>query len=79
MSADAPIFDQEFPVGKRYRVRFLAPAVAPGEVRTMLAEWSPRVPERLSAAELHDYRAARTAALQAIAERLGGVVACVET
>jgi len=58
----AAVLSREYPVG-RYRVTFTSPALAPGAVLAMTAEWSPRVPPKLSARERAAYQTARDAFL----------------
>lgn len=78
MTASAAI-EHTFPVG-RYRVTLTLPAsVTPGQPVAIACEWSPTLPGRLSATELRQYRAGRALALQALAERTGLAVACLET
>ena len=52
---------REYRIGKRRRVTFTSPAPKRGAVIHTVCEWEPDVPERLTARELNDYRAAQAA------------------
>lgn len=61
-----------------YRVTLTIPRVQPGQAVGAVIEWSPRIPEHLSVAELNEYRAGRDAALAAASQALGIRAAVVE-
>lgn len=67
----AAALTRTYSIGKRRRVTFTSPAPRRGAVLHMVAEWEPDVPDRLTAREENDYRAARadfTAALVQLME-----------
>jgi hypothetical protein len=55
----AAVLSRTYRVGTRLQVTFTSPRPERGVVLHMVAEWSPDVPERLTAREAEDYRAAR--------------------
>ena len=61
-----------------YRVTLTIPKVQPGQAVGAVIEWAPKLPERLTAEELADYRAGRDAALAAASQALGIRAAVVE-
>lgn len=75
MSASAT-FTRTWPVG-RYTATLSLPADPAGPL-ALDVSWQPRVPKRLTAAELAAYRAGRNEALQAWAAASGRPVAVVD-
>ena len=75
MSAST-MFVRSWPVG-RYRCTLTLPAQAEG-VTGLSVEWQPRVPKRLTEAELAAYRRGRNEALQAWAAASGRPVAILD-
>ena len=81
MSAEAalaPTVTHQFRVGKKYSCTLSVPLASAGSVVGMAARWTPRVPPKLSASELRQYRRGRNDALAEIARRLGGPVVVLE-
>lgn len=62
MSAEAPALVREFPVGK-FTARLSVQRPKKGVMTSCVIEWTPHIPQRLSAAEIEQYRAGRDAAL----------------
>lgn len=62
MSAQAPALARSWTVG-RYQVTLTVQRPRRGRVAHAHVEWSPSVPKGLTAAEWHEYRAGRDAAL----------------
>jgi len=77
MSAEAPLHQATFAVGK-YRCTLAVPAVATGLVRSMVVEWEPEVPRRLSPEELEAYRRGRDSFIAEVAAKLGVSAAVLE-
>ena len=77
MSAEAALLTRRFGVGK-YVCTLTLPRPKPGSVMALAIEWSPTVPPKLTADELHQYRTERNAALAEVARALGGPVAVLE-
>lgn len=75
MSAEAAALTRSFRVGKR-TCTLTVPAPRIGSAVTMVVEWTPTVPRRLTKAELRAYRAGRDAALADLA-LLTGLQTCV--
>jgi hypothetical protein len=78
MSSDMntkPIFERTTRIGK-WRVTFV---VLPGDPPALLVEWDPEQPMQcLSGSQMRQYRRARAEAIAALADYMGGTVACVE-
>lgn len=62
----------------RYTATLTSPLPRAGEVRSAAIEWSPAVPKRLTADELHAYRAGRDQALADLSAELGIHIAVLE-
>ena len=77
MPAESALLERTFAVG-RFTCTMTFPRPKPGAAVHLAAEWSPRVPQRLSSSELRAYRAGRDAALAEVARLLGGTVAVLE-
>jgi hypothetical protein len=77
MTASAPLFSKSWTVGHR-TCRLDVPKAAPGQATTVLMDWTPDVPTRLSRAELQQYREGRNAAIAQAAAELGVAIALVE-
>lgn len=76
MSGEAA-FVQTWQVGKR-TATLSAPRPKRGAVQAALIEWEPNVPDRLTDAELQQYRVGRDQALADLAQQLGITVAVLE-
>ena len=70
-------FTQSWRVG-RYTATLTTPKPQPGQALSASIEWSPSTPDRLSGAELAQYRAGRNQALAEMSRRLGIRAAVVE-
>ena len=57
----AAFLARSYPVGLRYRVLFESQRPTQGEIIALTCKWTPHQPQRMSANELADYRAARSA------------------
>ncbi len=77
MTAETPLFETNFTVGKCYRVSMTVQRPVLEKVTHLVCEWDP-FPQELKPWELEEYRVNRNAALAALGERLGGEVVCVE-
>ena len=77
MSGTAPALVRTFRVG-RFECTLTFPQIASGSVLAMAAEWSPSMPDRLTTAEIEEYRAGRNAAIEELAAIVGGNVAVIE-
>ncbi len=77
MSGTAPALVRTFKVG-RFECTLTFPQTARSSVLAMSAEWSPSMPERLTTAELKQYRVGRNAAIEELATIVGANVAVVE-
>lgn len=69
MTAEAA-FVRSWQVG-RYTATLRTPQPRPGQVQAAAIEWAPEIPQRLSAAEVEQYRIGRDAALADLARRMG--------
>ena len=69
MSGQSPSLVRSFTVG-RYTVTLRVPPIERGSVRSMVCEWEPETPTRLTKRELREYRAGRDAALAELAEAM---------
>ena len=69
--AEAAAFVASFPVGRKYTVTLTVRCPQDGEVVCSPMEWSPRVPKRLTKAELRDYRRGRNKAFAELAAQSG--------
>lgn len=65
MSAEAAALVRSWPVG-RYTCTLTAPQPKRGAVHTVVIEWSPEQPKRLTHAEIEQYREGRDAAFLAL-------------
>lgn len=70
MSAESVAFSRSWRVGK-YTATLSSPAPVAGQTRSALIEWDPRMPERLTASEMRQYKAGRDAAALELARRSG--------
>lgn len=77
MSASAAVLTRSWQVGA-HTVTLTIPRPVAGETKTAAFEWSPAKPQRLSTAELGQYRAGRDAAITELSEAMGLRVALVE-
>lgn len=76
MTAEA-VFTRTWRVGHR-TVTLTAPRPKPGAVASVVMEWEPNMPRRLTPDEMTAYRSGRDAALAELAVELGGPVAVIE-
>lgn len=77
MSGESPLFVKTWPVGQ-FTATLTVPRAARGAPAAAVIEWAPHVPQRLTDAELSEYRAGRARAMADLARLLGGSVALVE-
>ncbi len=77
MSAEAAALTRSWPVGER-TCTLTVPKRKPGAVMSACVEWSPNPPARMTAAEWHEYRAGRNAAIAELAAELGINAAVVD-
>jgi len=77
MSASTPLLVRSFRVG-RFTCTFSAARSTTGAPACAVVEWTPHLPDRLSQAELAQYRLGRDTAAAEIAAALGGAALVVE-
>jgi hypothetical protein len=74
----AAALTRRYRVGRSYRATFSCSKPVRGSPLTLVCEWEPNVPSRLTGAELRAYRRARDAFAAEVASIVGGVPAVVE-
>ena len=77
MSAEAAALSRSWPVGSR-TCTLTVPKSKRGAVMSACVEWSPNPPARMNAAEWHQYRTGRNAAIAELAAVLGINAAVVD-
>lgn len=77
MSADAQAFSRTWSVGK-FRATLSCPRPRPGVTASAVVLWEPAIPQRLTPAEVAEYRAGRDSAVADLARELRVSVAVLD-